>query len=190
MRLYVSGLSDESHIATFSGLARQLAIDDHVVGPGFIDIPDSISLDRILLFRSVVLLHGHLILNDESEIIAARVFSLIRCMVDDPSAVGSEKLSNHLSRETKLPYAVVVAAFTSSFGVTPRRCLVETRVDSAKRLLLHSGFSVEIISVMLGYSSMAHLTAQFKSVVGCTPLAYRKRTCKGAASESGNIPSI
>lgn len=64
--------------------------------------------------------------------------------------------------------------FRREAGVTPAACHARRRVAAAKRRLIHSDASVTDIALALGYSSSQHFATAFKTIVGMTPMAYRR----------------
>jgi AraC-like DNA-binding protein len=65
-------------------------------------------------------------------------------------------------------------AFKRSFGITPRRYLVQKRIERAKALLAASEWSITDIGLALGFSRRRSFSATFRNVAGLSPTGYRR----------------
>ncbi len=108
-----------------------------------------------------------------------------------PTPFRNDLLQSILSQvEKQLEEGVSIAALASAFqmtpsefsrrfkvtvGCSPQRYIIEKRIAEARRLLRESDEPIAEIAFRLGYSSQAHLTSSFKSLMGLTPSRYRKR---------------
>ncbi len=84
------------------------------------------------------------------------------------------KLSEYISDITHRDYSSLSKLFTQVKGVTIEHFAIQHRVEYAKELLSYSQNTVSEIAYMLGYSSPAHLTSQFKQQTGMSPKEYRE----------------
>lgn len=83
------------------------------------------------------------------------------------------KLSDYISDIAKRDYSSVSKLFTQVKGVTIEHFAIQHRVEYAKELLSYSQHTISEIAYMLGYSSPAHLTSQFKQQTGMSPKEFR-----------------
>ncbi|MBI5464740.1 MAG: helix-turn-helix transcriptional regulator [Ignavibacteriales bacterium] len=81
----------------------------------------------------------------------------------------SDYLSNHLHHD----YHSLSTLFSSVEGITIEQYIILQRIERAKELLKYGELTLSEISDKLGYSSVAHLSAQFKKVTGLTPSAFK-----------------
>ena len=65
--------------------------------------------------------------------------------------------------------------FRAVLGMSPRRYLMQARVESAKNLIAMSSYSIGRIADLLGYSDVYHFSKQFKEKTGISPSQFRKR---------------
>ena len=84
------------------------------------------------------------------------------------------KLSDFLSRHLNKDYSTLSKLFSEVKGVTIERFTILHRIEYAKELLCYSQLSTSQIAYMLGYSSQAYLSSQFKQVTGMTPKRFRE----------------
>lgn len=82
-------------------------------------------------------------------------------------------LSTYLSQKLALGYANLSATFSEMEGVTIERYFIQQKIERVKELLTYDEKSLSEIAYLLDYSSVAHLSAQFKKISGETPSAYK-----------------
>ena len=83
------------------------------------------------------------------------------------------KLSEHLSRELDYDYTYLANLFSEVQGVTIEKFFITHKIERVKDMLVYNELSLTAISYKLHYSSVAHLSAQFKKVTGLTPTHFK-----------------
>jgi AraC family transcriptional regulator len=79
-----------------------------------------------------------------------------------------------LSEELHYDYNYLSNLFSSVEGITLEHYIIAQKIERAKELLLYDELNLSEIAQQLGYSSVAHLSAQFKKVTGLTPSALKR----------------
>jgi len=82
--------------------------------------------------------------------------------------------SEYLSGELHHGYAALAALFSDGTGGTIEQYIIQYRIERVKELLLYDELNLTQISYQLNFSSVAHLSNQFKKVTGLTPSAFKK----------------
>jgi AraC family transcriptional regulator len=82
--------------------------------------------------------------------------------------------SSILSEELHYEYNYVSNLFSSVEGITLEQYIIRQKIEKVKELLFYDELSLSEIAHKLGYSSVAHLSAQFKKVTGFTPSELKK----------------
>jgi len=85
-----------------------------------------------------------------------------------------KKLSNYLSEKVNHEYTYLSSLFSSVEGRTIENYFIEQRIEKAKELLIYGQLTLSQIAFDLEYSSVAHLSAQFKKVTGLTPTYFKE----------------
>jgi len=80
-----------------------------------------------------------------------------------------------LASETGYSQRHFIRMFRAATGQTPHRFVIQLRVDRARQLIEESRSSLIDVAAASGFSSHAHMTQVFRSVLGITPREYRKR---------------
>ncbi len=101
------------------------------------------------------------------------------------------KNSDYLSRRLGYDYTYLSNIFSEITGSTIEQYIIEFKINRVKELLLAGEFNLTQISYHLNYSSVAHLSNQFKKVTGLTPSLFKLLDGKlGTAPESGNDVNV
>ncbi|MBL0745244.1 helix-turn-helix domain-containing protein [Chryseolinea lacunae] len=89
--------------------------------------------------------------------------------------------SDVLADEAHLEYNYLSNLFSSMEGITLEQYIIRQKIERAKELLFYDELTLSEIADKLGYSSVAHLSAQFKKVTGLTPSELKKSRTVDAA---------
>ena len=84
------------------------------------------------------------------------------------------KLSKYLSGHLHHEYTYISHVFSSVEGRTIENYFIEQRIEKVKELLVYNEMSLSAIHYLLDYSSVAHLSNQFKKITGLTPSHFKK----------------
>ena len=82
-------------------------------------------------------------------------------------------LSKHITATNHLEYNYLSNIFSVVEGITIEQYFIRLRIEKVKELLVYDEISIAEIAYQLGYSSVAHLSGQFKKVTGLTPSYFR-----------------
>ena len=85
-------------------------------------------------------------------------------------------LSAYLSVQINLEYPQLSAVFSEIENQTIEKYFIAQKIEKAKEMLTYGELTLSEIAYQLNYSSVAHLSAQFKKVCGLTPSAYKTQT--------------
>ena len=84
------------------------------------------------------------------------------------------KLSSFLEEKLQLDYHYLSSLFSSVEGITIEKYAIAQRIERVKELLMYDEKTLSEISYDLGYSSVQHLSQQFKKVTGLTPSHFKE----------------
>jgi AraC family transcriptional regulator len=84
------------------------------------------------------------------------------------------KLSNYLSDKLHHEYTYLSSLFSSVEGRTIENFFIEQRIEKAKEFLIYGQMTLSEIAYELEYSSVAHLSSQFKKITGLTPSYFKE----------------
>lgn len=98
------------------------------------------------------------------------VINAIHYKDEQPKKNYSERLSQHLHHD----YSYLSNLFSQVEGITIEQYIINQKIEKVKELLLYDELSLSQIAMQLGYSSTAHLSAQFKKLTGLTPSKFKQ----------------
>ena len=119
-------------------------------------------------------IHGFALLTDKTTRVVNQVKTLIIDLIQSGHIAGLRTtLSDYLASQVGLDYAHLSHLFSTTENLTIEKFWIMQRVERAKELLSYDEVPISDIARQLGYSSVAYLTNQFKTITGLTPAAYR-----------------
>ena len=83
-------------------------------------------------------------------------------------------ITNYLSKAMNKDYSYISRLFSEVEGITIEHFFILQKIEKVKELIIYNEMNLSEISYQLGYSSVAHLSAQFKKVTGLTPSQFKK----------------
>lgn len=116
---------------------------------------------------------GFELLEDNKAQVADRIKSIIINHIHH-SGEGSVVFSELLASELHKDYSGLSKLFSAQEGITIEQFIILQKIEKVKELLQYNQFTLSEIADMLGYSSVAHLSAQFRKTAGVTTSAFRK----------------
>lgn len=84
--------------------------------------------------------------------------------------------SEYLAREVNADYHHISALFSSIEGITIEKYIILQKTERVKELLKYGELTLSEIAYQMGYSSVAHLSNQFKKITGLTPSSFKQMT--------------
>ena len=118
---------------------------------------------------------GFELLDDRKSALVTQIKSAIISLVHKNELEESnKKLSVLLSEKLDKDYHYLSTLFSSIEGVTIEKYVILQRIERAKELLIYDELSLNEIADSLGYSSVQHLSQQFKKVTGLTPTHFKQ----------------
>ncbi|RYD96125.1 MAG: AraC family transcriptional regulator [Sphingobacteriales bacterium] len=113
-------------------------------------------------------------IDDRKERMVEAIKALIVELVQDKDNKLEINLSDYLSKHLHYEYTTISNLFSELNGITIEKYYIAQKIEKVKELLFYDELSLSEISDRLHYSSVAHLSSQFKKVTGRTPSDYKK----------------
>ena len=144
-----------------------------VLGEAVIDSdPDPATLE--VLRMNLKSIGFELIDDKKSRLVEQIKTEIINYIHYDKELEGYVNFSEHLSRVLKREYSYLSNLFSSVEGITIEKYIILQRIERVKELLVYDELTISEIAWKTGYSSVQHLSNQFKKVIGMSPVAYKK----------------
>jgi AraC-like DNA-binding protein len=152
----------------------KLGISHHIVELGEVEIIDPISADQQEQLKAGLLKSGLELMDDNKSVLIQKIKNLIIELVhysEEPLAI---KLSVYLSDKLHYDYTYLANLFSEVQGTTIEKYFIAHKLERVKELLIYNEMNLTEIAYLMHYSSVAHLSAQFKKVTGLTPSHFKK----------------
>lgn len=117
---------------------------------------------------------GFELLQDSNEQWVSRIKTALLKTIREPSHLNNQNHSAYLEKELGKDYTSLSRLFSSATGSTIEKFIINQRVERVKELISYGELSISQIANHLGYSSVQHLSTQFKKIVEQTPSQYLK----------------
>lgn len=141
---------------------------------GEAEIGDDLSPERKARLAARLEALGFELLEDRRERLIEAVKSAVIELVRGSEVVPDVRLSDYLQERLRVDYRQISAFFSETEGRTVEKYFIAQKIERVKELLVYDELPLAEIAFRLGYSSVAHLSAQFKQVTGLTPSHYRQ----------------
>jgi len=116
---------------------------------------------------------GFEMIDNQKSLLIEQIKTLIIKQVHYTDVSNPLKLSALLADHLHHDYSYLSNLFSSVEGTTIEKYYIAQKIEKVKELLIYNELSLSEISYQLGYSSVAHLSAQFKQVTGMTPSQFK-----------------
>lgn len=116
---------------------------------------------------------GFEILNDKNQKLIENIKTLLIGLVQSGEIEEHFSLSDFVATHLHKEYTQVSRLFSSVEGVTLEQFFILQKIEKVKEWLIYNELTLSEIAFKLGYSSVAHLSAQFKKVTGLAPSHFK-----------------
>ena len=157
---------------------KHLGLNFVIVDLGMVEILEDITpLQREQL--KINLLHSGLeLLEDKKSILIDKIKNVIIEMIHYDDELQQETYSEYISSKLGYDYTYLSNIFSEVKGITIQQFIIIHKIERVKELLLYDELNLTEISYLLHYSSVAHLSNQFKKVTGLSPSFFKKLKLK------------
>ena len=142
---------------------------------GEVALKETLVADDVEKIARVLSDNGFELIDDRKSKIINRIKTLIIEFIHyDREKPDHMNLSEFLANDLAHDYSYLSNLFSSVEGITIEKYLIHQKVEKVKELLVYDEQSLNEISYQLGYSSVQHLSTQFKKITGLTPSHFKK----------------
>jgi AraC-like DNA-binding protein len=141
---------------------------------GEIEIEDKVSLKKYNQLKTALLKSGLELMDDKKAILIERIKNIIVEMIHYSDELPKTNFSDYLSEKLNHDYNYLSNLFSEVKGITIEHYIIAHKIERVKELLVYNELTLTEISYKLHYSSVSHLSNQFKKVTGLTPTFFKK----------------
>jgi AraC-like DNA-binding protein len=153
---------------------KKLGLHFIVVDLGEVEIMETISNEQRELLKSALLVTGLELMDDKRAILIERIKNVVIEMVHHSDGEMTVNFSDFLSEKLNHQYTYLANLFSEVQGTTIEQFLISHKVERVKELIIYDELNITEIAWKMNYSSVAHLSNQFKKVTGLSPSHFKK----------------
>ena len=152
---------------------ENLGLKAIIVELGEVEIPGDLDPKLRHELRSALARYGFELLEDKKSMLIEKIKNIIVEMVHYSEEPQRINFSSYLSEKLNYDYNYLSNLFSEVKGITIEHYIIAHKIERAKELLVYDQLTLTEIAEKLHYSSVAHLSNQFKKVTGLTPSFFK-----------------
>lgn len=152
----------------------ELSIPYRLYGLGEIEFERPLSVDQKNKLTTSLASYGIEIIDDQKGALVQRIKETITNMILHDEQAKYFKVSSYLSEKLNYSYAYLSNVFSEVTYSSIENFVILKKIDHAKSLIINDDCTLTEIAYQLNYSSVAHLSYQFKKTTGLTPSTFQK----------------
>ncbi|MGL5112506.1 MAG: helix-turn-helix domain-containing protein [Flavobacterium sp.] len=153
---------------------RKLGINCFILELGTAEIMEELTLVQREKLKLALLKAGLELMDDKKSILIEKIKNIIIEMVHYADEQPKLNYSDYISEKIGQDYTHISKIFSEVKGITIEQFIIAHKIERVKELLIYDELSLTQISYILNYSSVAHLSRQFKKVTGLTPSFFKQ----------------
>lgn len=155
------------------GELEKLGIETRQVELGEIEVEGTLSPAQLGQVQAALQPLGFELIDDKKGRIIEKIKSLVIELIHHSAEHTKLKYSEYISGQLHYDYPHLSKLFSEVEGITIEQYIISQKIEKVKELLVYDEMSLSQIADKLGYSSVAHLSAQFKKTTGLTPSFFK-----------------
>jgi AraC-like DNA-binding protein len=189
LKLYIKFMvSTRCKIAVKEALKR-LGLHFIVVDLGEVEVMEDISGEQREQLKIALLNSGLELMDDKRSVLIEKVKNAIIEMVHHSDEIIKINFSEYLSEKLNHDYTYLANLFSEVQGTTIEQFIISHKVERIKELIIYDELNITEIAWKMNYSSVAHLSNQFKKVTGLSPSHFKhlKDKRRSPIEDVGNV---
>lgn len=152
---------------------RKLGIRYETLELGMVGVPGEITEEQHDRLKANLAMSGLELLDDKKSILIEKIKNVIIEMVHFTDDIPKINYSDYISEKLHYDYTYLSNIFSEVKGITIQQYIIIHKIEKVKELLLYGEYNLTEISYIMHYSSVAHLSNQFKKVTGLSPSYFK-----------------
>jgi len=157
---------------------RNLGLVYSNVELGEVEIAEILTDEKLKDLKISLLNIGFELIEDRRAILIERIKNIVIDMVHHSDSQIKINFSDYLSERLKYDYTYMANVFSEEQGVSIEQFIISHKVERIKEYIIYDELNMTEIAFKMNYSSVAHLSGQFKKVTGLTPSYFKKLKMK------------
>ena len=146
----------------------------YIVDMGVADVMETITTDQHDRIKAGLLKSGLELMDDKKAMLIERIKNTIIEMVHYTEELPKINFSDYLSEKLHYDYTYLANLFSEIQGITIEKFIINHKIERVKELIIYDELNLTEIAWNMHYSSVSHLSNQFKKITGLTPSHFKK----------------
>ena len=157
---------------------NKLGLFKRSVEMGGVELKDTISPEKMQLLNTSLKNGGLEIIEDKIAHLINEIKTAVYDLINHFDDLPKPNYSEYISQKVNFHYTHLSSVFSKELGISIEKYIIEQRIERVKELLVYTDQGLTDISFKLNFSSVAHLSNQFKKVTGLTPSYFREQAAR------------
>lgn len=171
---------------------KKLGLHFIVVDLGEVDIMEDITGGQREQLKASLLSSGLELMDDKKAVLIEKIKNVIIEMIHHTDEVPKTNYSDYIAEKLSFDYTYLSNIFSEVKGITIQQFIIVHKIERIKELIIYGELNISEIAWKMNYSSVAHLSNQFKKITGLSPSHFKqlKDKRRSPIEEIGNAPSL
>jgi AraC-like DNA-binding protein len=170
---------------------KKLQLHFMVIGLGEVEIMEDISVEQREQLKIALMASGLELMDDKKSILIEKIKNAVVEMVHYSDEIIKTNFSDFISKKLDHDYTYLANLFSEVQGTTIEHFIIAHKIERIKELIMYGELNITEIAWKMNYSSVAHLSNQFKKVTGLSPSHFKQlKDKKRSPIEEVGIPVI
>ena len=153
---------------------ENMGLEHIVLDLGMVEIREEITEAQHDALKTNLLRSGLELLDDKRSILIEKIKNVIVEMVHYSDELPRLNYSDYISEKLHYDYTYLSNIFSEVKGITIQQFIILHKIERVKEMLLYDEMNMTEIAFKMGYSSVSHLSNQFKKITGLSPSFFKK----------------
>ena len=153
---------------------ERLGVGYSIIELGMVEVSEYLSYHERIQLKENLLLSGLEVLDDKRSEVIEQIKNVVVSLIHYSDEVPKVNYSDYISEKLSYNYNYLSNLFSEVKGITIQQFIINHKIERVKELLLYDELNLTEISYKMHYSSVAHLSNQFKKVTGFSPSIYKQ----------------
>jgi AraC-like DNA-binding protein len=174
MKLYIKYMVSLRCKMAVKEALKNLGLHYVLLDLGVVDVLEDLTPEQLEKLRNNLLDSGLELLDDKKSILIEKIKNVITQMIHYSDELPKVNYSNYISEQLGYDYTYLSNIFSDVKGITIQQFIIVNKIERVKELLLYDELNLTEISYKMHYSSVAHLSNQFKKITGLSPSYFKQ----------------
>ena len=168
MLLHIRNMESNRCKFTVKAELHKLGLNYKTLELGEVDLKGHVSYEQLQLFNIALRNAGFELIDNRKNLYIEKIKTAIHKWIYHLEDLPKQSFSQFISQNVNRDYTYLSNLFSGMVGITIEKYIIARKIDYVKELIVYGNHSISDIAFQMQYSSVAHLSNQFKKTTGLT----------------------